>query len=416
MKKNKFNWNLYISLLCLAFIPTIYETVKIFFINSSETSLNVLSQIEWFDLIDEILITFLTIPLYAVLGKYKENQEEFKTKIFQSFIICLSIYFIFSIIVYVNALHLVSFMNASDVSQTVQYLRLETIAFMVGIIYTFFSVIFIIIGKAKYIYLFLTVKMFGLIISDFILIQKFGTFGVAYANILVNSLLAICSLCLILKENFMKITFKNFIDISFLKEWLRIGIFVGIQIFLDNWIYAIMVCKMVNAVSKQADYWIANTFIWSWLLVPCTCLADIIKKDAEEKQTKNQLNNYFKIIFGIISIWIISIPIWQKFFTTFMHIQNTQDILNIVLKLLPFYVFYLFAVLFDNIFYGLGKTQLNMIISLIVNIGYYGIIYILFKQNFFTLNLNFIIYMFGFGMIVHFIIGLIFFVKLKKNL
>lgn len=416
MKKNKFNWNLYISLLCLSFIPTIYETVKIFFINSSETSLNVLSQIEWFDLIDEILITFLTIPLYAVLGKYKENQEEFKTKIFQSFIFCISIYFIFSIIVYLNALHLVSFMNASDVSQTVQYLRLETIAFMIRIIYTFFSVVFIIIGKAKYIYLFLTVKMFGLIISDFILIQKFGTFGVAYANILVNSLLAICSTCLILKEKFMKITFKNLIDISFLKEWFKIGIFVGIQIFLDNWIYAIMVCKMVNAVAKQADYWIANTFIWSWLLVPCTCLADIIKKDAEEKQTKNQLNNYFKIIFGIILIWIISIPMWQKFFTTFMNIQNTQDILNIVLKLLPFYVFYLFAALFDNIFYGLGKTQLNMIISIIVNIGYYGIIYILFKHNFFTLNLNFIIYMFGFGMIIHFIIGLIFFIKLKKNL
>lgn len=416
MEKNKFNWNLYISLLCLAFIPTIYETVKIFFINSAETSLNVLAQIEWFDLIDEILITFLTIPLYAVLGKYKKNQEEFKTKIFQSFIICISIYFIFSIIIYLNALHLVSYMNASDVSQTVQYLRLETIAFMIGIIYTFFSVVFIIIGKAKYIYLSLIVKMFGLIISDFILIQKFGTFGVAYANILVNSLLAICSICLILKENFMKITFKNFIDISFLKEWLRIGIFVGIQIFLDNWIYAIMVCKMVNAVSKQADYWIANTFIWSWLLVPCTYLADIIKKDAEEKQTKNQLNNYLKIIFGIMLIWIISIPIWQKFFTTFMNIQNTQDILNIVLKLLPFYVFYLFAALFDNIFYGLGKTQLNMIISIIVNIGYYGIIYILFKQNFFTLNLNFIIYMFGFGMIVHFIIGLIFFIKLKKNL
>lgn len=124
----------------------------------------------------------------------------------------------------------------------------------------------------------------------------------------------------------------------------------------------------------------------------------------------------FKIIFGIILIWILSIPTWQKFFSTLMNIQNTQDILNIVLKLLPFYVFYLFAALFDNIFYGLGKTQFNMIISIIVNIGYYGIIYILFKQNFFILNLNFIIYMFGFGMIVHFIFGLIFFVKLKKNL
>lgn len=87
------------------------------------------------------------------------------------------------------------------------------------------------------IYTFLIVKMFGLIISDFILIQKFGTFGVAYANILINSLLAIFSIYLIVKENFMKITFENLIDISFLKEWLKIEVFVGIQIFLDNWIY-----------------------------------------------------------------------------------------------------------------------------------------------------------------------------------
>lgn len=56
--RKKFNWNLYLSLLCLAFIPTVYETIKIFFINTSSTSLDVLSQMEWFDLIDEILVTF----------------------------------------------------------------------------------------------------------------------------------------------------------------------------------------------------------------------------------------------------------------------------------------------------------------------------------------------------------------------
>ena len=79
--KNKFNWNLYSSLLCLAFIPTIYETIKIFFINTSSTSLDVLSQMEWFDLIDEILVTFLTISLYAILGKYNERQflKQFNT-------------------------------------------------------------------------------------------------------------------------------------------------------------------------------------------------------------------------------------------------------------------------------------------------------------------------------------------------
>lgn len=413
--RKKFNWNLYLSLLCLAFIPTIYETIKIFFINTSSTSLDVLSQMEWFDLIDEILVTFLTIPLYALLNNYRENKEIFKKKIFQSFIICLTIYILFLIIVYIYANHLVSFMHSTNILQTIHYLRLEAIAFMIGIIYTFFSVIFIIIGKSKYIYTFLIVKMLGLIIGDSIFIQQFCTYGVAYANIIVNTLLGIAAIVIMIKENLMIISFENIIDIVFLKQWFKIGLFVGIQIFLDNWIYAVMVCKMINKVSAQGNYWIANTFIWSWLLVPCTCLTDIIKRDCEENREKQQLKNYWKIIISIFTIWIITIPTWKYFLRYFMQVKNVEEIVKIVLMLVPFYLFYMIAAIFDNIFYGLGKTTYNMIISVVVNILYYGIVYILFKHHFFEMNIQFIIYMFGFGMVVHCFISFVLWTKLKKS-
>lgn len=48
-----------------------------------------------------------------------------------------------------------------------------------------------------------------------------------------------------------------------------------------------------------------------------------------------------------------------------------------------------------------GRTIYNAINSLIVNVGYYGIIYLAFKRGMFAENMMFIIGMFGCGMLVH---------------
>lgn len=79
----------------------------------------------------------------------------------------------------------------------------------------------------------------------------------------------------------------------------------------------------------------------------------------------------------------------------------------IVMKSMPFYLTYIVSAFFDAWFISKGKTIYNMIISLIVNVAYYGIIYILFSRNVFMLNMNFIIYMFGGGMVVHMILSII---------
>jgi len=42
---------------------------------------------------------------------------------------------------------------------------------------------------------------------------------------------------------------------------VQIGVFSGLQVFIDNIIYALMVVKMVNMVNEQGNYWVANNFI-----------------------------------------------------------------------------------------------------------------------------------------------------------
>ena len=408
LRKNdykKFNYSLFISFILLNFVPTIYETVKVFFVNNTATSLDVVSQIEWFDLLDEILRSSLIIPLYFLLNKYKDNREVFKEKVFYSGIITFILYGLFSIIVYVKARSLSVFMNAVISDELIKYLQLETIAFTIGILYAFFSVVFTLIGKSKYIYSLLIIKMIGLIIGDFFLIHRFGSLGIAYANIFTNLILFIGSFIFVIKENCISFSFKTVNDTWFFKNWIRIGIFQAGQIFLDNYIYAVMIVRMVNQVNQQGNYWIANNFIWGWLLIPSYALAEIIKRDCKDGYENLNYRAYIKIIIATVIIWLLSIPLWSPIFSKLMGIKNTSDIFYIVICLLPFYITYLISSCIDNIFYGLGKTNYTMFISLIVNIVYYGVVFILFKIGIFVPSINFIIMMFGGGMVVHLILS-----------
>lgn len=74
--------------------------------------------------------------------------------------------------------------------------------------------------------------------------------------------------------------------------------------------------------------------------------------------------------------------------------------------LVPFYVAYAGYAVIDNIFIGLGKTGYNAVNSLLINLGYYGAFYALFRARAITFDMQTIILMFGFGMVVHYVISL----------
>ncbi|OKZ68171.1 MAG: hypothetical protein BHV88_13525 [Clostridiales bacterium 41_12_two_minus] len=54
-----------------------------------------------------------------------------------------------------------------------------------------------------------------------------------------------------------------------------------------------------------------------------------------------------------------------------------------------------------------NRLRYNAVNSLIINLGYYGIFYVLYRTNAITFDMNTIILMFGFGMVVHYVISLI---------
>ncbi|MCI8331379.1 MAG: hypothetical protein HFE78_00925 [Clostridiales bacterium] len=294
-----------------------------------------------------------------------------------------------------------------DLTVTVNYLRLETVAFMIGIIVSFVNVVFVVAGRTRNIYIFLIIRTSLSVFSDFLLIPKMGVYGAAVSNIVVNGLLALASVALLyMQKQIIPCKFCKR-DVFMFKEWTKTGIFSGLQQFIDNLIYAIMVCKMVNMVAEQGNYWIANNFIWGWLLIPISAMSEVIRRDGSKGYRKLKQSNYYFIAVCSVLLWAITLPLWKPFFTYAEQLKNADEIFNIVIKLVPFYIAYAGCAIIDNIFVGLGKTKYNAINSLIINLGYYGIFYLLYLHNKIEFSMNMIIAMFGFGMVVHLIISII---------
>ncbi len=406
-----FNWRLYIALCALALVPAVYQTIKTFLIstNAQEGAFNIIGQMEWFDLINETLQAFLIIPLYSVLSKIMKNgKEEFPKVTFKVGLVAFLLYTIFSVGVLFYGSHLLKAMSAYVTNMAVvkTYLALETVAFMFGIIISFLNVVFVVVGKDKNVYMFLISKTVLSVISDFIMIPKFGVYGVALSNIIINVLLSAISIWILHKQKL--ISFSNFekSDMNIFTDWGKVGVFSGLQQFIDNFVYAIMICKMVNIVANQGDYWVANNFIWGWMLIPVTALCEVIRSDCKNGYKKLRQFNYYFITGGVIVLWMISIPLWKTFFSNIEKLSNADEIFKITIKLMPFYIAYAGSVIIDNIFIGLGKTIYNVINSLIVNIVYYGTFYILYFTKVITFDMNTIILMFGLGMIVHWIVSI----------
>ena len=405
-----FDWKMYLALCLLALVPAIYQTVvtKLITINTNPGALDIVGQMEWFDLIDETICAFLIVPMYSVLSKaYK--RDNFNKVVFKLGILVVGLYALFSLGTFFYGIHLVRYMNPSeiDIAAAYRYLSLETVAFMVGIIFSYASVVFLVIDKARYMYAFLVAKISLALLSDFALIPNMGIDGIAVSNIIANTVMGGLAIGLLIYIKQLRPGWFNKDDVPYLKSWSITGAFAGGQQFLDNIIYALMIVRMVNAVSESGNYWVSNNFIWGWLLIPITCLSEIIRKDAGADGYNLKQKNYYSIVIFSLIVWFALIPSYKWFFGVVEGLSNPERLFEIVVKNLGFYVAYAFSQIPDAIFVGMGKTKYNAINSLFCNIIYYGIWFIIYITGNITMTMDMIIIMFGVGNIVHWAVSLV---------
>jgi Na+-driven multidrug efflux pump len=262
----------------------------------------------------------------------------------------------------------------------------------------------------------LSVTMDTFLISDLPISLNLGVNGIAISNIVVNLAILIGAVLLLKREN-IHIFQKSKLSFSWLKEWFQVGKYSGLESFLRNFAFMTMIIRMVNMVSEQGNYWVANNFIWSWLLLPGLALGDLVKKEIAENK-----NNIRDKTFGYLSLtglfaisWLLTIPFWRPFIQNVLNVSDYETVFNIVLIQTGFYLTFLFnSSIFDSTFYGLGKTKYMLIQSICIDVGYYGLMFILYVTGLFVPTLVGISLMFGIGMALDFVPTLILYFKMLK--
>ena len=423
---SQINYKLYAALLVLGFVPTIYSTVRVFFLGQlpGEWTFSIAGQLTWVNLLYEILNEAIILPLFYFIGNVKTDKNEFSNRVRTGMLISLGMYTVLSAIILVFAEPMLKLMatDTNIIDPSAIYIRIESIANVFLILTQFALVALVTVNKSKYLYALTGARLVLCLLSDTFLVSalpvsaNLGVNGIGYSNIIVNALLLVVSLVFLAKEGIIVLK-KAKLNFAWTKEFVKVGGVSGLESLLRNVAYIVMIARMVNVVGEQGTYWVANNFIWGWLLLPVLQLGELIKQEIatdKEKISSNSLG-YF-VITGMISVlWFVSIPLWKPFMTYILGFTDVDKLFKLVLILVAFYVLFAIQNMFDATFYGLGKTNYMLFESVFTNTIYYGTAFILYVTNVWTPTLTGIALLFGIGNAFDSVVSFIAYMHLLKK-
>ena len=406
-----FNWRLWLVLAVTLLIPALYQTLRIFFLGNmpGDWGVNIASQLAWVNLLYEIIEEAFILPLFFLLGKSLGSKEELENKTRTGLLISGGAYLTLSILIIILARPLCTWMasDPSTMDATVTYIRLESVASTIRILSKFITVLLVTLGKDKYMYILLGIQTaLSMLLDTFLISQlpfsaNMGVNGIAIANIAVSVVLVVVAILFLRREDIHVFRRKK-LEFGWLKEYGRIGLFSGLESFVRNIAFMLMVSRLVNVIAEQGTYWVANNFIWTWLLLPATALYDVIKKETAENKDNIRTKTLGYIVISTLfsALWFATIPLWKPFIQYVLNSDAYETIFFVVLIQSGFYIMYIFNCICDGTIYGRGKTHYMLWESIFTNGIYYVTMFILWKTGVWVPTLTGIALMFGIGMAI----------------
>ena len=422
----KINYKLFLALLVFGLCPTIYTTLRVFFLGElpGEYSFSIAGQLSWVNLLYEILSEAIVLPLFFFIGKVLTDKQEFSNRMRTGLIVSVSAYTLLSIIIIALAKPLLTLMatDTSIIDASATYIKIESVASIFSLAFNFIMVGMVTLGKEEYVYILTAVKLVLCVLVDTFMVStlpislNIGVNGIAFSNIIVNLVLVITAIILLSKEGIVLFK-KEKLNFAWMKDFVKVGGISGLESFVRNIAYMLMIARMVNMLGEQGTYWVANNFIWGWLLLPILQLGELIKRETatDENAIKNNSLGYFVVTAIVCVIWCITIPIWKPFMSHILNFNDVDKLFELVMVLLGFYMVYAFQNVFDSTFYGLGKTNYMLFESVVTNAIYYGGAFILYLCGVWEPTLIGIALLFGIGNAFDAIVSLVAYTFLLKK-
>lgn len=410
-----FNYRLFVAIIFTLLIPTLYNTFRIYLIGNIPDvwGFTIASQIAWLNLIYEILQEGIILPLFFVLGPLVSRPQLFRQKILYGLAVIIPLYSMIAVLIWIFAQPLVYFLSQSPelVIETIHYIRLETIAIPLRVVTDVALIALITLSAKRQIYLYLLLQLLVRIISDYVFINEaalgWGVIGVAYSTIVIYLITALGGLLILFQTlgEARASRSRSSQNVPW-RKWLRVSVLSGTESGVRNLAFIIMILKLVNEIGEQGTLWVTNAFIWGWLLLPILALGTLIKQDASSNGgvIGSRFKTYFLLSFIICFFWILTMPLWGVFIRNVMGIDEYRPIVFLTVLFLPFYVAFAVNNVLDSYLYAMGRTDLMLYQSLIVNIFYYGGAFILYLAEVFVPSLTSIALLFGFGLVLDLIV------------
>ncbi len=207
----RINYHLYAALLLLGLCPTIYTTVRIFFLGQlpNEWAYSIAGQLGWVNLLYEIMNEAILLPLFFFAGQVIRDRTAFANRVRSGLLMTLCIYTAFSGVIILAAEPLLDWMaaNGSILQASATYIRIESVANIFGMLASFLLVALISLNREKYIYILTIVRLILSLLSDTFLVStlpcslNLGVNGIGWSNILVNAVLLMVSALLLRQED-----------------------------------------------------------------------------------------------------------------------------------------------------------------------------------------------------------------------
>ena len=401
-----FDYKLFFTIISLSLLPTLYTTVRIHFLGNlpNDWGFNIASQIAWVNVMIEVIQEGLILPLFYFIGQSLKDEKELANKVKTGLITSFMIYLFFALALILFVKDILIFMEQKEnlIIKTTTYIRIEAIAILFSILYKFINLVLIATKSIKSLFIILFIQMTATIILDTFLVSsldisfQIGVNGIAIGNIIVNLLLFMIGIFL-LKNKKINIFNKEKMCFKWQREWFKIGGISGLESFIRNAVFILIILKMINMIQEQGTFWVANSFIWGWLLLPVLALGELIKRNTGEdpQSVTKQFPSYLLVTTLMMIFWFITYPFWGLFIEKIMNISDHEKVLHVVIISIIFYIAFSYNTIVDSIFYGLGRTDLMLYQSIIINSLFYGSIFILFQIGFFIPTLDKIAIMFG---------------------
>ena len=405
------NYRLWGSIFLVAFFPAVYSTVRIYFLNSIPDTWNVsiAAQSAWLHLSYEVLQEALLLPLYYVFGQVIRDLPALRDRITRAFAVTMAAYAVLTLIILIGADWFTAVMAQQVELQalTAKFIRLESIAIMIGTLNDICIVVIVALGLYRLLLLLVVVRAIAAIVLDALFVGQFPwslnleVTGVALTNIAVGVILLIPS-ALILHRLGLVGRSAHAPSRDWIGNWFRVAIRSGLESAVRNLAFSLMILRLMNEVQEAGLFWVTNGFIWGWLLLPVLTLGTLVRQDAGNHGGRlgARFGAYIWLTAIIILVWLVTIPGWTWFIATAMGSPEADRVASLALLMLGFYIVFAFNHMLDSYFYGVGRTDLMLYQSLFVSIVYYGSAFVAYRTGIFVPDLEQIALLFGGGIVL----------------